>query len=219
MISFEEIERFLPKYLSPTAEQKLFAELEQFPDNIDKRFYSYLLKKKDIIFQGDGIKDLLVINLPDTRTGNAPSMIISNTCDVDPSNLRFFASRILYAPIFNLAKYEKNIIEDGLKDAESVKSHIETIRKQFVSQIFYLPPGGDLQEESIVFLDRIINLPVGYIPKEEIANKKIFTLSDYGFYLFLFKLSIHFTRIREDFERGSEDVKFNKKSLWKRIWG
>ena len=67
MISFEEIQKYLPKYLSQTAEQKLFGELEQFPDNIDKRFYTYLLKEEVIIYQGDGFKDVMIINLPDLK--------------------------------------------------------------------------------------------------------------------------------------------------------
>jgi hypothetical protein len=202
MVSFEEVKKFLPKYLSSEAERKLFSELEHFPENIDKRFYSYFVKKEHAIFQGDGIADVMVINLPEMVTKNVPVMIISNTCDINQTDQQLYLSRIVYAPIFNLEKYASSLIDEGLKNGKSIDNHVNDIRKQSVSQIFYLPAGGDLIEESIVFLDRLNNLPVGFIPREQISKRKIFSLSDYGFYIFLFKLSIHFTRIREGFERG-----------------
>ena len=88
MISIEEIEKYLPKYLSPETEEQLFSQLKQFPENIDKRFYSFRLKKQDILYQGDGIKNLLIINLPDKKEGYVPAIILSSTCDINPENKR-----------------------------------------------------------------------------------------------------------------------------------
>jgi hypothetical protein len=85
---------------------------------------------------------------------------------------------------------------------ESIESHVEEIRKQEITQIFYLPKGCYLQNESIVFLDRIISCKLDKELYEAKAVRKIFTLSDYGFYMFLIKLSIHFTRLGEKIIRG-----------------
>lgn len=202
MISFEEIEKFLPKYLSPETEEQLFSQLKQFPDNIDQRFYSYKLRKEgdNILYQGDGIKEVLIINLPDKTEGYVPSIILSNTCDINPENKRLFPSRIVYAPIFNLSKYKAKLLQEGIKNNENIDQHIESIRKQRVTQIFYLPAGDELTEDSIVFLDRIYNLP-SYSLGKDFTNRKLFTLSQYGHYIFLFKISIHFTRIAEKLER------------------
>ena len=57
--------------------------------------------------------------------------------------------------------------------------------------------------ESIVFLDRVNNIPSKFIVRTTVPQKRIFTLSDYGAYLFLLKLSIHFTRIKDNVERKS----------------
>ncbi len=65
------------------------------------------------------------------------------------------------------------------------------IRKQYISHIFYLPKGGQLNNDSIIFFDRINNYPSDSIKGQELPKRRIFTLSDYGFYLFLFKLSVH----------------------------
>jgi len=205
MISFEEIKRYLPYYLSADDRQKLFEDLKKFPQNIDKRMYSESLLTKPLIYQGDGIDGLMVYNPPETGAHPAPVCVLSNSCDIDQANRRFFASRVVYCPIFKLSKYKNALIvefvETGRYSNESVEAHIETIKQQLITQILYLPKGGRLAEDSIVFLDRPINFPLENIDLESIADKKIFILSDYGFYIFLIKLSIHFTRIQEGISR------------------
>lgn len=202
MISIEDVRAYLPKYLSPGAEESLFSELENFPENIDSRLYTSLLKDEETLFQGDGIKDLLVTSLPDTRIGNAPSIILSNTCDIDKNNKRFFTSQMVYAPIFDLEKYKNRLISRGIKSEESVKSHLADIRRQHITQIFFLPKWSELEHDSLVFLDRLSSCSNDFVPVEKLRELRLFTLSQYGHYLFLFKLSVHFTRIAEGVERG-----------------
>lgn len=206
MISFEEVKKYLPQYLSLTAQQELFQELKQFPQNLDQRIYTTQLAAQENLFQGDGVQNLLYINFPNTDIADVPGMILSNTCDIDPSNKRFMPLRIVYTPIFNLAKYEqsliKNHVETGRKTIQSINSHIADIRKQYISHIFYLPKGGKLENDSIVFFDRLNNCPSDSIESQSVPERRIFTLSDYGFYLFLFKLSVHFTRIRDGVSRA-----------------
>lgn len=145
---------------------------------------------------------MLVVNLPHPEAKPLPVMVCSNTCDIDPVNKRFFASRVVYAPIFQLEKY-RLMLKNGNISSENIDAHIRAIKQQSISQIFYLPKGGRLECDSIVFLDRLNNYPVDVLNKEEIKKKKLFTLSNYGFYMFLVKLSIHFTRIHEDVDRVS----------------
>lgn len=207
MNPFEEVRKYLPQYLSSTAQQELFKELNQFPDNIDQRIYTTQLANRENLFQGDGVQNLLYINFPDTVIKKVPSLILSNTCDIDPINKRFMPMRIVYAPIFNLGKYErsliKNHVDTGKKPIQSINSHVVEIRKQHISHIFYLPKGGKLENDSIVFFDRLNNCPLESIESQPIQEQRIFTLSDYGFYLFLFKLSVHFTRIRDGVSRST----------------
>lgn len=205
MIPFEEIKKYLPQYLSDSSQENLFEELRNFPDNIDQRFYSELLTRDKMVYQGDGLVGMLVVNLPDNKTEAVPAMVLSNTCDLDPANKRIFPTRMVYAPIFDIEKYKQALIGDhvatGHYPLDSIEAHIDAVKKQFISHIFYLPKGCELKRESIVFLDRLNNGLLKSICEEDIANTKLFTLSDYGFYFFLIKLSIHFTRIREGIER------------------
>jgi hypothetical protein len=200
-MNFEDLKIYLPKYLSEESEKELYNSLKGFPKNIDQRIYTNYLENEPVIYQGDGLHNLLAIDLPSTEVKIVPGMVVSNTCDIEPSNKRNFPSQIIYAPIINLEKYalslRKRLAETKVND------HIDTIKKQFVTQIFYLPPIKDKLEESIIFLDRLHNIRNDYFDRTELSKSRIFTLSDYGNYLFLFKLSLHFTRIQDKVERKS----------------
>ena len=206
MIDFSDIEKFLPQYLSKKATENLFAELKNFPDNVDNRLYTNFLANNPIIYQGDGLGGLLSINLPDPKVAEIQAIILSNTCDVDISNERLFESRLVFATIIQLAKYKnlliKKYVEKELKTIEQIDEHIEQIKKQYISNMFYLPKSGQLENDSIALLDRTNNLPHDFLQDHQILSQRLFTLSDYGFYLFLYKISIHFTRVRENVQRN-----------------
>lgn len=208
MISFDEIRKYLPQYLSDESQKALFGELKNFPDNVtDGYLYSYHLSKESTIYQGDGIDGLMVVNLPNLEAKYLKGIVLSNTCDIDPSNKPLFSSRMVYSPIFQLEKYRSALIHDhvenGQSDIRRIDEHIEAIKHQYITQIFYLPSCFGLKKDSIVFLDRILNYPADELNEE---SHKLFTLSNYGFYMFLVKLSIHFTRVREGVDRDIHAV-------------
>ena len=203
-MNLDELKIYLPKYLSNESEKQLFDSLKDFPKNIDERIYTDYLKNEQVIFQGDGLNNLLAINLPSTETKVVTGMVISNTCDIDPSNQRNFPSQIVYAPIIDFGKYA-NSLKTKLPE-EKVEGHLQAIRNQYVTQIFYLPPINDNLNESIVFLDRLHNIGNKHYDRNGLGSSRVFTLSDYGNYLFLFKLSLHFTRIQDKVERKSMKI-------------
>jgi hypothetical protein len=202
-MNLDEIKIYLPKFLSAESDRELFNGLKDFPDNIDERFYTTYLHDNKIIYQGDGLDNLLVVNLPKSEIKPVPGIILSNTCDIDLQNERNFPSQIVYAPIFSLEKYRQTLLNNSKKTKEQIIDHINSIKKQEITQIFYLPKFDGKLEESIVFLDRVNNMPNTLIERDKISSNRIFTLSDYGAYLFLLKLSIHFTRVQDKVERKS----------------
>lgn len=199
---FEDIKLYLPKYLSSESDKELFEGLKDFPANLDSRMYTTFLQDEKTIFQGDALSNLSIFNLPSTELKNGNCIVLSNTCDIDLNNTRFIPSQIVYAPILNLNKYRNKLLEIGFKP-EQVNSHINSIKKQEITQVFYLPSIDNIFEESLVYLDRVINCPNNMIDREQLPENRIFSLSDYGAFLFLFKLSIHFTRIKDRVERRS----------------
>ena len=198
----EEIEQYLPTYLSESANKSLFENLKQFPYNIDKRFYSSSHLEDHIVFQGDGFQDILVVDLPEEKIRKAPCMVLSNTCDIDQANQRLFSPRICYAPILRLERYHELLLNRKPQNEHRVNDHLSAIKRQEVSQIFYLPVGRSLEYDGIVFFDRLNNCDNKALPRTDLSTRRLFSLSNYGLYVFLFKLSVHFTRIREGIDRS-----------------
>lgn len=194
---------YLPKYLSAESYKAIIEELKAFPtDGTKDTVFTSFLKEEKLLFQGDGI-----INLPfyDAQTQKVlkdkPGIILSNTCDMDLRNPRLEEMHVCFAPIFRLDKYEERLLKKY--SAEEIKKHRDLIKQQHLSHVFYLPAGGDLKYEAIVPLDRICYVNNSFIDREALEQNRLFTLSDFGNYLFLLKMSIHFTRIRERVDRSA----------------
>ena len=75
------------------------------------------------------------------------------------------------------------------------------IRAQGVTSIFYLPADDLLEEEHVALLDDLHSMP---LEAHGQAAEKLFTLSMAGFYLFVFKLSVHFCRLHENVDRSPQ---------------
>jgi len=203
MMPLEDLRTYLPKYLSAENFDQLIAQLRDYPANIHKRMFTSGLEP-DIIYQGDALNNMPVVEIEHLDYGvkHRPCMVVSNTCDMDVANKRMYPTRIVYTPLIDLGKYEKLLAQYGYSE-EKISNHISDVKSQRISNMFYLPSTGDFGE-SIVFLDRLLNVSQNYVDRNEVQSKRLFSLSDYGFYLFVFKLSIHFSRIREGVNRGAE---------------
>ena len=125
---------------------------------------------------------------------------MSNSCDIDPQNPRAAPSRVIFAPLVKLAAYE-GLLRGGGFEMKSVDDTLAAIRAQKITNLFFLPAGGPLEEAHVVRLDEVHSMPVGafFKPKEP---EKLFTLSNTGFYMFVLKLSVHFCRLHEKINRN-----------------
>ena len=199
MTSFEDIKKYLPQYLSDRDAKQLFSALKDFPNNIDERFYTNYSLDDNILYQGDCLKDIPAFNLPDTRTKLSQSMAISNTCDMDLNNKRLWNTRILFSQIILLEKLEKGLCQRFPKDR--VTNYINSLKKQQITNAFYLPKSKNL-DEAVAFFDYTNSFDINYIDRESLKERRLVSLSNYGFYILLLKLSIHFTRVQEKVERN-----------------
>ena len=150
-----------------------------------------------------GLASLWVSDLPSERIGKTRVMVISNTCDIAPDNTYLMGPRLLYCPIVSVSKFAALLRgSSNLAAGFDLNSYLKIVRQQEISSMFYLPRNDLLGEEAIALLDRINNCDAQVAGLEELLQNRLFTLSDYGFYLFLFKLSLHLTRIREGVARN-----------------
>ncbi len=202
MTSYEEIKKYLPQYLSSESFQTLLDELKSFPNNIDERMYASL-REKDVVYQGDELREMPIVDLQHIDRGvkMVNCLILSNTCDMDVRNPRMYPSSIMYAPIISLSKYIATLRSQKIKE-NKINNHVKALRKQQITQIIFLPKNSNM-DDSIVFLDRILHIDNRYIDRANVETQRLFSLSNYGFYMLLFKLSVHFSRILEKVDRAT----------------
>ena len=202
MTSFEDIKKYLPQYLSDSDTKQLFSALKDFPNNIDERFYSNYNLDDNILYQGDCLKDIPAFKLPNMHSKLSQSMAISNTCDMDLNNSNerpWNTQRILFSQIILLEKLEKELCQRFPKD--KVTNYINSIKKQKITNTFYLPKSNNL-DEAVVFFDYTNSFDIHFIDRNSLKERRLVSLSNYGFYILLIKLSIHFTRVQEKVQRN-----------------
>jgi len=196
-LNSDDIKKYLPQFLSGGSQSELFSCLRDFPKNIDQRFYSDVVLSIDSVVQGDGLSELLFVEWKSLRFNKAPAIVLSNSCDISEENPRYTMPFACYCPIISFTKYLQKLKDSGI----DVNNLEKDIKAQRMTSMFYLPKGQNLVEDKIVLLDRVQSCPNSNEQKQN--AKKLFSLSNYGFYLFLLKISIHFTRIRDGIDRIS----------------
>ena len=98
-----------------------------------------------------------------------------------------------------LEKLEKVLYQKFSEDR--ISNYISSLRKQQITNAFYLPKSKNL-DEAVAFFDYTNSFDINFVDRESLKEKRLVSLSNYGFYILLLKLSIHFTRIQEKVQRN-----------------
>jgi hypothetical protein len=190
---FEQAQVFLPKYLSPEDQRELYSELQQFPEKLN--YYLSRNAFPNNVLQGDGWRGFVVIDFETSDRKNLSAVVISNSCDIDPANQGDSPRKILFAPIVGVEPLSRLFVgSEG-----QITDKVAAVRQQKITTMFYLPELPGVMQESVALLDDIHQQPLGRFL--EGPREKIFTLSQVAFWIFLIKLSIHFTRANEGARR------------------
>lgn len=206
------LERNLPAFLLRTDKDRIKDGLLQFIQGHYKEAknydHFYLQDPPKFFMQGDLINSLPVVNWNPTTskydTFFSSVMLISNSCDVTQENNRLSTKEALFAPLVSLRTYFKNLQEAGFSK-DQIDSLYNEFKNQKITNVYYLPPNHINSEEYLAFLDKVC-----WHPSMEFANKlklidseRFLSLANFGYYLLIFKLSIHFCRVPEEVERSS----------------
>lgn len=201
-LKLDALQSQMPSYLTQDAKENLVKALNDFCKK-DINYYTTLFNSE--ILQGDGWTELGLIRLETAERKQIWGIILSNSCDISPDNTRGLPARVVFVPLIKLKAYAVRL-EKAQISQKAITDKLNTIREQKITNIFYLPKGASLGEEYIAVLDDIYSVPFQNFFKQE-KRKKLFTLSQVGFYLFLFKLSIHFCRFHENLLRDGQGAK------------
>lgn len=196
-INAETIRQQIPYYLSQSAKEHLVKSLQEFPRRIDY----YIDRYKDEVLQGDGWNSFVVVNIENGERKPIKGILLTNSCDVASENKREFPPTFTFAPIIKLSNYVQKLSEADL-DTQQIDDKIIAIKEQNITNLFYLPKGANLDDDYVALLGDIHTVP-SRIFQEHSDRKKLFTLSQTGFYLFVLKLSVHFCRFHEEVNRSS----------------
>ena len=202
----DKIINCLPKYYGPETKEKIRKEFGKFFESRESDYeYQafYTEETPDYLLQADMLNS---VKIPlwsgdDFISGYLPTMLISNTCDISPENLRNANPKLaLVAPIIEIENFLKGLMEDGINQ-DVIESLYKSIKAQEVSNIMYLPPNYKNNKAYIVFFDKINSVPINFLSseREKITENRFLSLTTWAYYLFLVKTIYHFARI------GAED--------------
>jgi hypothetical protein len=199
----------LPAYLADEDKSRLAAALKQFTqagqnviqyNDFYKQYGHAYFMQSDLVrevrspFWNDD-EEIYEKVYPD-------AIILSNTCDISKENKRDISDKdCLMAPIMEMSEFIKDLKEKS-KDYNRTNSIISSIKAQLVTNLFYLPEikGKDY----VVYLDRVFTFPTKELNDtylNSIEDNRIASLSLFGHYLFVLKLSYHLCRLPEVCDR------------------
>ncbi|MCR6637735.1 MAG: hypothetical protein NVV82_01715 [Sporocytophaga sp.] len=210
---FELLTKHIPSYLTLVEQEKLVKCLEENFPNSDKANVVYIeLEDTSHFYQGDL---LFEIPFPELNLENGQfeinfltGCVLSNTCDIAPENKRIEEPLITIAPVIPLDEYVKGLDQSGI-NLDRIKNFVSDLKSNRITNLLYFPKiekdGLELHPESFVRFDYPVALPASFISKlgKEYGGDRIVSLSNYGFYLLIFKLSIHYCRLREGVFRNN----------------
>jgi hypothetical protein len=193
--SIENAESFIAPYLTRERRVGFLAELRAFPDV--KPIYASIGDPEPL--QGDCWSGVPVFDFESGQRKAIRAILVSNSCDASNQNSRLLPAKLTFAPVVALQRYAEALLRGGV-DQRRVDDHLADIRGQRVSSLFFLPAGGrGIKVESVAILDDLQTVPSAVIGSD--GSERLSSLSDLGFWLFLFKLSYHFCRMHENVDR------------------
>ncbi len=194
---FEQAKLFLPKYLTPEKTKELYVELARFP-NIP----SFYLSREDVeeeLLQGDGWRGFIAVKFGSFEPKTVSGIILSNSCDISAENTRYLPVNVLFAPLVSIERFSSALLNLAEKSTTQIDDILSNIRKQKITNMVYLPSHQDTLRESIILLDDIHAHPLADFLSRD--RTFLIRLNQTFFYIFLIKLSIHFSRFMEGVQR------------------
>jgi hypothetical protein len=192
----DDIAAVLPPDMSPAKQSDLFRRLIQL--RTAGEWYMTALDDPDPL-QGDAWEKVDFVDVDRLTKSRIRTVVLSNTCDTSRENRRAVPIMLAISPLVRLSRYTKLAEDEGLS-GNGLVAHVDAIRKQDVTNIFYFPAEGRLDDEYIVRFD-IIQSQAPTTFSANVEKKRLVTLSQAAFWLFLVKLSTHLCRPKENLDR------------------
>lgn len=192
----DDLRQHFPDYLSSDKKEKLADALDSFDSSSSPL---YTTQSVEDLLQGDIWSGFEIVEFESGERRWIKGIVLSNSCDVSTDNSRHTPPNIVIAPVVKLSSLRRVLEEHGI-EKNSIDSKIQAIERQMVTSIFFLPQAFCLPEPHVVLLDHLHSVPLGVFEKRE-DRSRVLSLNLLGFYIFIFKLSVHFCRMHENVDR------------------
>ncbi len=215
-----EVARLFPSFLSDTEKERITQGLSQFGESVAStpKLYTdfFATGVSEHLLQGDLLPSIRLPiwqSEPATFTkGYSNALLIANTCDVDVvGNPRNVPKEVGFVPLVPLADFTSALTREfraqGLPPA-TIKAKLQSLEKELRGQqftnIFYLPASPSGLPEHVALLDRPFWFPSSELVSvgPALLEHRLATLSQWGYYLFILKLSYHLCRLPEERDRN-----------------
>jgi hypothetical protein len=211
----DNFELLLPNYLTSEQKTRLKDSLGQFTlkrevENPSGELdYSNFVTKQpcDYFKQSDLVYQIRYPHLNEEifefEKYYTTAIILSNTCDISDENTHTLNKKqCVLAPIIELEIYIQTLRASESFSEERLASFLNELKLQRITNVFYVSDNGG--QEYIALLDKIFWFPTEELNSylEDINENKLFSLTHFGYYLFLLKLTFHFSRFPESLDRA-----------------
>lgn len=209
----ETFYKLLPPYLTSIEKGRLESSLSQFHSvdigTKDINYSSFYAENApEYLMQGDILHSVKIVDWDDETSdyysGFSSAMIISNTCDLSTENKRSVnIKQSLVAPVLSLREYFEDLKLAGYSKDQINGCH-QVLKQQGYSNLLYLPPKLGSTEDFVVFLDKLVWHPTKSLSQQltNLEHNRHSTLSLFGFYLLVLKISYHLSRLPEEGDRA-----------------
>lgn len=197
-MNVDEIRDMIPYYLTRDKAEGFMNELKSFSSQT-----RIITDHQDELFlQGDGWHGFSLFSFATGQKRKVRGIIVSNSCDISSDNQRDIPAKVTFVPLMKLSAIEKILESDETLSADARKNKIESIKRQESTSFFFIPSQGILEEDSVAWFNDAHSMPTDFfLADHNQERQRIFSLTMVGFYLFLFKLSIHYCRFHEKVDR------------------
>ena len=115
-------------------------------------------------------------------------MILNNTCDLPKGRIDFVTA----APVVDFQAYLE--FEKSRRTSESLEGYASSIRKNDVTELFYLPKLIGFDEGALVLLHLLCSVSTTIYQQALQTGQRVASFTQTGFYFLLIKLTTHIAR-------------------------
>jgi hypothetical protein len=141
--------------------------------------------------QGDVLRDFPTVYLDDTgasRSRRFVVMLLNNTCDLPDDRIDF----VTVAPLVDFSAFVESQKEK--RSAASLHDFAAAIRRNEVTELFYLPPVAGFPAGALVLLHLACSVSSKLYRQVLSSGSRIASFTQTGFYYLLIKLTNHIAR-------------------------